>query len=224
MKKTIVTLLFILPTLLLAQGIIDKEVGAFNEIKVFDLIEVNLIQSDENKILIKGHNVEDIRWNNNNGTLKLRMKLDKKFQGEDTVIEVFHSDLDVIDANEGSRIVCNELVKKSRIELKAQEGAKIRIGMDVDHAEIRAVSGGIVEASGLAMNQNVVLNTGGIFQGQDLRTSNTNIKISAGGEAEVYASDMVDIDLKAGGDVTVHGNPKEVYKKTFVGGNIHIVD
>src|SRR5690606_11489869 len=200
MKKTIVSILLLLPLVISAQGIIDKEVGEFNEIKVFDLIEVNLIRSDQNKILIKGHNVEDIRWSNTNGTLKLRMKLDKKFQGEDTVIEVFHTDLTVIDANEGSKVECNELVEQPRIELRAQEGARIHIGMDVDHAQIRAVSGGIVEASGMAKSQDVVLNTGGIFQGEDLYISHTNIKISAGGEAEVHASDTVDIDLKAGGE------------------------
>src|SRR5690606_21888051 len=152
------------------------------------------------------------------------MKLDRKFHGEDTVIEVFYTDIDVIDANEGSRISCNELIKKSKIELRAQEGAKIHIGMDVDFAQIRAVTGGIVEASGLAKSQAVVLNTGGIFEGRDLRTSHTDIRISAGGEAEVFASDVVDIDLKAGGDVTVYGNPKDVHKKTFVGGNVRIVD
>src|SRR5690554_4748243 len=113
MKKTIISILLLLPLLLSAQGILEREVGTFNEIKVYDLIVVNLIQSDRNKILIKGRNVDDIRWNNNNGTLRLRMKLDKKFQGEDTVIEVHHTDINVIDANEGSRIECNELVKKN---------------------------------------------------------------------------------------------------------------
>src|SRR5690606_37501609 len=119
MKKTLLSVLLLLPLLLSAQGILEREVGTFNEIKVYDLIVVNLIQSDRNKILIKGRNVDDIRWNNNNGTLRLRMKLDKKFQGEDTVIEVHHTDINVIDANEGSRIECNELVKKNKIELRA---------------------------------------------------------------------------------------------------------
>ncbi len=224
MKKSFFFGILLLPLTLLSQGILDREVGEFHQIKVFDLIEVNLIKSDRNKILIKGHNVDDIRWTNTNGTLKLRMKLDRKFQGEDTVIEVFYSQLDLIDANEGSRIDCNELVQQPKIELRAQEGAKIHIGMEVDHVDIRAVTGGIVEASGLAKSQRVVLNTGGIFEGRELRTSSTDIKISAGGEARVFASEVVDIDLKAGGDVTVYGNPDQVHKKTFVGGSIHIVE
>lgn len=222
MKKLYTLGMLLLPLVMFSQRIIDTEVGEFNKIKVFDLIEVNLIQSDENKIMIKGWNVDDIKWTNKNGTLKLRMQLDKKFQGEDTMIEVYYTDLDVIDGNEGAQITCNEMVQKSKIELRAQEGATIRIGMDVDYADIRAVTGGIVKASGLAKNQTVVINTGGIFEGRELRTSTTDVKISAGGEADVFASELVDVNVRAGGDVHVYGNPQTVNKRTFVGGRVFI--
>ncbi len=221
MKKLYLFCLLSLSISAFSQRTIDTEVGEFDAIKVFDLIEVNLIQSDENRIKIKGWNVDDIKWTNKSGVLKLRMQLDKKFQGEDTVIEVFYTNLDVIDGNEGAQITCNEMVQKSRIELKAQEGARIRIGMDVDFAEIRAVSGGIVEASGLAKSQSIVLNTGGIFDGRDLKTSSTEVKISAGGEADVFASDEIDINVRAGGDVTVYGQPPKVNKRTFAGGRVY---
>lgn len=173
---------------------------------------------------IKGENIEDIKWVNKDGVLKLRMQFDKKFQGEDTYIEVYYKDINVIDGNEGARITCNELVKKNKIELRAQEGAHIIIGMDVDYADMKAVTGGIIEASGLAKNQSIVLNTGGIFEGMDLRTATTDVKISAGGEAEVFASDRVDINVKAGGDVTVYGQPKQVNKTTFAGGRVRVVE
>ncbi len=223
--KSITTFCFVLFTLaMVGQRTVDREVGDFDKIKVFDLIEVNLIQSDENRIIVKGRNTDDIKWTNKDGVLKLRMQLDKKFTGEDTFIEVYYKDIDVIDANEGAQITCNEMVNKAKIELRAQEGARITIGMDVAVAEIRAVTGGIVEASGLAENQTVVLNTGGIFEGRDLKTIVSDVKISAGGEAEVFASDKVDVNVKAGGDVVVYGQPKEVNKKTFVGGRVKIVE
>ena len=81
------------------------------------------------------------------------MQLDKKFQGEDTFIEVYYKYLNVIDGNEGAKIVSNELLKQDYIELKAQEGAKIKVGLNVINLEVRAVTGGVVEASGLANNQ-----------------------------------------------------------------------
>lgn len=223
--KKILTLCFIFVAFnAFAQTILDKEVGDFHEIKVYDLIEVNLIKSDNNRITIKGHNVYDIKFVNKNGVLKLRMELDKKFQGEDTFVEVYYTDLRTIDGNEGSRIVCNELVEKEKIEIRAQEGAQIKIGMDVENVEMKAVTGGIIEASGLAKNQIIVLNTGGVFEGKELLTEVTSIKISAGGEAELHATKKLDIDVKAGGDVIVYGNPKDVNKTTLAGGRIVFKD
>ncbi len=207
-----------------AQRTIDREVGEFHEIKVFDLIEVNLIQSDENRILIKGDNVYDIKFTNADGVLKLRMELEKKFTGEDTFIEVYYTDLDVIDANEGARIVSNSTIAQERIELRAQEGAEIRVGLEVEDADIRAVTGGIVKASGMANNQVIRINTGGIFEGRELHTEYSNIRISAGGEAELYAAQAVDIEIRAGGDVYVYGNPEEVRKDQIFGGRIYIRD
>jgi len=40
----------------------------------------------------------------------------------------------------------------------------------------------------------------------------------------VFASEVVDINVKAGGDVYVYGSPKQVNKKTFVGGRVYIKD
>lgn len=221
--KTLITSCFVLLSLsLFPQRIVDKQVGNFNEVKVFDLIEVNLIRSDENKVLVKGRNVDDIQVVNNNGTLKIRMQLDKIFTGEDTFVEVYYTRLDVIDGNEGAKISSNEQIQQNAIELRAQEGAKLKVGLDVAYMDIRAVTGGIVEASGLAKSMDIVLNTGGIFEGKALKTENAKIKISAGGESEIHATERVDINIKAGGDVSVYGNPKEVNKNTFAGGRVHI--
>ena len=152
------------------------------------------------------------------------MEFEKKFQGEDTFIEVHYTDLRVIDANEGARIVCNELIEQDKIELRAQEGASIEIGMQVDYADIRAVTGGMIAASGLATNQVIRINTGGIFEGRDLKTDYSDIRIMAGGEAELYASETVDIEIRAGGDVYVYGNPRRVNKDRMFGGRIYIQD
>jgi hypothetical protein len=223
MKYSIVIFLF-LSANVFSQRIVDKDMGSFNEIKVFDLIAVNLIKSDENKVLIKGDNVDDINLINKNGVLKIRMELDKSFHGENTFVEVHYSHLDVIDGNEGAKISSNETIVQNAIELKAQEGAQIKVGLDISYLTVRSVTGGIVQASGISKNQSVVLNTGGIYEGKELRTEIASIKISAGGEAEIFATESADLKVKAGGDIDVYGNPKNVTKNTFVGGDINIRD
>ncbi len=223
--KYIITLCLTLFTFsLFAQRTITKDVGDFNELKVFDLIEVTLIQSDENKVVIKGENTDDVKIINQNGKLKLRMELETRFQGEDTYIEVYFTNIDIIDANEGAYIVGNEMIEQNSIELRAQEGGRIKVGLAVENTKVKAVTGGIVEVSGAGTNQEIKLNTGGIFEGREFETSLTEIGITAAGEAEINASDKVKVRITAGGDVDIYGNPREIDKKRVAGGRIRIID
>jgi len=224
MKKIISILVVLISLSTFAQRELVKEVGDISVVKVFDLIEINLIKSSENKVVIKGENVDDVKVINDQGKLKIRMLFEKRFNGNETFVEVHYKSLDIIDANEGSLIVSNELIKQNMIELRAQEGGKILVGLDVNFAKMRAVTGGIIEASGLSKSQEIVLNTGGIFEGRELNTQNTKIKITAAGEAEINASNRVDASVTAGGEVHIYGEPSTVNKKTFAGGSIKIMN
>lgn len=218
--KLLATITAMLISNLLFTQTIATDPGEFHEIKVFDLMEVNLIQSNENKVVIKGDYTDQVRVINDNGVLKLRMELNTRFRGEDTYIEVYFNDLRTIDANEGAYIVANEMIEQRQIELKSQEGGRIKVGLNVENTTVKAVTGGIVEASGLSKMQTIKLGTGGIFEGRDLKTKETKIGITAAGNADVNASDVVDVSVTAGGDVYIYGNPSVVNKKTVAGGRI----
>lgn len=224
MKKYVFGLLLIASFSVIAQSRIQKDVGDFNKLKVFDLIEVNLIQSDVNRVVIKGENGDHVKIVNDDGVLKLRMELEQRFNGDETFIELYFTNIDVIDANEGALIVSNETIEQNTIELRAQEGGKIKVGLTANHTKIRAVTGGIVVASGMSKSQEITLNTGGIFEGRKLQTQDTEIGVTAAGEAEVYATEKVKVRVTAGGDVNIYGNPHKVDKKSFAGGRIQVMN
>ena len=220
MKNTLLILSFFLVTLLNAQNPLDKKVGDFSEVKVYDRIEVNLIKSDDNKVVITGEDVEDVEIINKDGKLKIRMDIDKVFNGEKTFVEVHYTILEIIDGNEGAFITSNELIEQDDISIKVQEGARVKVGLDVDKVEIRAVTGGVVETRGRANRQEITINTGGVYEGKSFETKNTTVSIKAAGEAEVNASDFVDANVRAGGDVFIYGNPNTVKENTLFGGRI----
>ncbi|WP_292948192.1 head GIN domain-containing protein [Olleya sp. UBA1516] len=222
MKNLLVTVFFLATTLIFAQNPKNKNVGDFNEVKVFDLIKVSLVKSDENKVMITGEDVDDVEIIIKNNTLKVRMKFDRSFDGTKTFVAVHYTDLKVIDANEGAIVVGNELITQDSIELRAQEGASIIVGLDVNTVNVRAVSGGIVETRGKAKTQDITLNTGGIYEGRDFETKNTTVKVRAAGEAEVKASDSVDARITAGGTIDIYGDPQIVTKKHTFGGSISV--
>lgn len=207
-----------------AQNPLDKSVGKFSEVKVYDLIEVNLVKSKENKVVITGDDVEDVEIVNKNGILKVRMKLDKIFNGTRTVVAVHYTTLNIIDGNEGAFITANELIEQDFILLKAQEGAFIKIGLDVNKVEIKAVSGGVIETSGKANHQEINLNTGGIYKGRDFPTMVTDVTIQAAGEADVNALDIVNAKVRAGGNIRIYGHPKTVNESTALGGRIKRIE
>lgn len=220
MKTILAIVLLTLTTVLTAQNPIEKGVGDFSEVKVFDLIEVNLIKSDVDKVEITGDDIEDVEVINKDGKLKIRMKFDKTFNGERTFVAVHYTKLKVIDGNEGAFISSNELIKQDHIELRAQEGARLIIGLDVDKVDIRAVTGGIIETRGKAISQDITLNTGGIYEGKSFETKNTSVNIKAAGEADVHASNVVNAKVVAGGDVFIYGNPESVNESTTFGGRV----
>jgi len=224
MKKILYIAIFLISIGAIAQKEIVKEIGGFHTLKVFDLIEVNLIKSNTNQVVIKGQDVGDVKVLNENGKLKIRMVLDNRFNGEQTFVEVHYTDINVIDANEGSIIVSNELIKQNTIELKAQEGARIRVGLDVNHSKIKSTSGAVITASGTSKSQEINLTAGGVFEGRELNTLDATIKITAAGEAEVNVSNQVDVSVIAGGDVYIYGDPETVNKKTFAGGRVKVMN
>ena len=221
MKKLIIALLLVATTATYAQE--TKAVGDFTEVKVFDRMRVNLIKSSDNKVILKGKDIEDIELINKNGVLKIRMDINKIFDGNETFVEVHYNNLRVIDANEGAEIVVNELIEQPRIEIRVQEGAQVKVGLEVENAEMRAVTGGIINASGTAKNQNVEVNTGGIYEGKSLETTDTTLRIQAGGEVDIFARRTAEVKIRAGGDVHVYGNPTELIKDKFIGGRVTVM-
>lgn len=200
---------------------VTKKLGEFNAINVFDRISVELIPSSENKIEIKGDRAGEVEIVNNNGTLKIRMSLKKLLDGESVSAKLYYTNLESIDASEGSYIISDAVIKQASIKVNTKEGSEIRLNIDVEKAEMRAVTGGILQIKGSATNQDASVGTGGILRANGLETSQTTVKITTGGEADVRATELVDAKVRAGGTITIFGNPKQINKKVTLGGNIN---
>ncbi|MBU3820608.1 DUF2807 domain-containing protein [Flavobacteriaceae bacterium XHP0103] len=224
MKNLLVLFTVFAASVIYAQKPIEKNIGDFKELKVYDLIEVELIKSDENKVVITGDNADYVLVNNKNGTLKIKMELSKIFDGNNTKVKLYYTTVDIIDANEGVKIHSKDEIKQFEIDLKAQEGGSINVVVDVNYANIKAVTGGIITASGTAKKESVKLLTGGVFNGEKLKSEDSEVSINAAGEAYINASKVADIKIRAGGDVFIYGNPETVNESKVLGGRIKRMD
>lgn len=218
MKKVLLVAIAIVSQATFAQ--VSKTLGDFNALKVYDKLTVKLIASTENKVIITGNREKEVEVVNNNGELKLRMPFPKLLSGDDISIKLYYKNIDDITANEGSSISSEAIFKETIFNLNAKEGSKINIKVDAQKVNVKAVTGGIIELNGEAVNQDVVIMSGGVLKAKNLHTSQTTVSLSAGGNAEINASTLVDAKVKAGGTVSIYGKPKQINQQTILGGKI----
>lgn len=197
-----------------------KDVGTFSSLKVYDKIPVVLVPSSSNKVEIDGKKSSDVEVVNKNGELKVRMTTTNLLQGDDVKVKVFYDRLNDIQASQGAMISGEGVLNGNKVALTANEGSTINIGLKAKTVEVKTNTGGQITLSGHSNNQTAIINTGSKYYAKKLETSTTSVTVNAGGEAEVYATELVDAKTRAGGNITVYGNPADKKTKKFAGGNI----
>ena len=217
-------ILFIVCTQLFSQTPTTQTLGEFSELKVYDLINVELIKASENKIIISGANSNNINIIQKNSTLKIRMKLKYKFNGAETQVKIYYTGIDVIDANEGSFVFSKDNIKQYEIVLKAQEGSQISVKTETKQLIVKSVTGSAITTTGTSENQEITIRTGGVYKGGSNTAENTDLSIKVGGEAAVRTLNVLDIKIFAGGDVFIYGTPKQLKQKKIFGGRIIFKD
>ena len=207
------------------EGKITMQLDAFDEIKVFDGLSVELIRSDANLIEITGANTKKVAVVNNKGRLKIRMEIDKIFSGYRTFVKVYYTqNLKIIDVNEDALLFSEDIIEQPIIDFRAQEGGELRFNVQSEQLLAKAVTGGDIVLSGFTDNQDIIINTGGSFVGEKFKSKFTTISVNAGGSATIYATKYVKADVKAGGTVQVFGDPEKMDEKTVFGGKIERMD
>lgn len=220
MKNLILIIAFTFVLVGNAQESIEKSIDEFSTVKVYDLIELKMIKSNENKVVISGKNRKDVEVVMKNNILKIRMNLEESFDGNDTVVVLYFTSVDDIDANEGAKVFVKEPLEQYEVDIRTQEGAEITAMLKTTYANFRAVTGGIINVTGSSKNQDISIYTGGEFNGKEFITEKTEVSVNAAGEAYIHATESVDVRIKAGGDVFIYGKPKQIEESTVLGGRI----
>ncbi|MBE0423317.1 MAG: DUF2807 domain-containing protein [Lutibacter sp.] len=220
MKK--LTLLLILScSILFAQEPITTKLGDFKTLKVFNGLTVELQKSNNSKIEISGSQAENVSVKNANGTLKITLKFPKNFSAENIKIVLYYdSDIAVLDANEGAKIFSDETIKQQHLEVKTQEGAKIKLDIDTKYLTVKSVSGGIISLTGVTESQTIVATTGGIYNAYDLHSKQATVTAASGANVELNALELLDAKVRFGGSIFYKGKPEVLKTKITVGGTI----
>ncbi len=220
MQKVVLVVVFFLSQLGFSQNSVTKKLGDFTKVTSFDQIDVLLVPSNENKIILSGEGASEVELVTKNDELKIRMPLTKLLKGEAISATVYYKNIDAVEANEGSRIASEATFNSINFDIIAKEGSEIKLKLDVERVSIKASDGSKIDVEGNATNQEVLVNTGGIYDAKQLRSKLISITVNAGGEAAIFATDFVDAKVRAGGNIEIFGKPKQINQKVIAGGTI----
>ena len=237
MKAPFTFFLLFTITLVSAQGIVQDSipvqetkrsertktitVGPFTGIKLFSGIQVKLIPSIENKLVLSGENFETVVTTLKNDVLRIKHSLGQIFNPKNTYIEVYFSTpLDLIHAYQGSIVESQAVLKATKIELKAREWSAIDLHIKSEKISSSVYSGSTLSLRGVAVNHELKILGGGICESETLLTEQTTVKVTAGGVAYIHASDLLEATVNVGGTVRIHGRPIKLIKRKRIGGTI----
>ncbi|MGB7842691.1 MAG: head GIN domain-containing protein [Salinimicrobium sp.] len=199
---------------------INASLEPFKEVKTFRGIEVIVFPSEENRITITGHSKEKVKYEVVEGRLEIKLPIDNIWSDDNTLIKVYGDAIEIIDANEGSRVQVENKIEGNKITFRAQEGASIESAVEAEKVVVKVISGGKITLEGRAREQQVETNTGGIYYGKDLKTKHTDVSAGTAGRAEVFATKYCKASARIGGIVHIFGSPDKVDHKTSLGGKI----
>lgn len=202
---------------------VTKNLSSFSEIKVYDKITAELIPSDYNKIEIYGSKSDEVEVLQKKDELKVRMPFTRTLKGGDITVKIYYQrTLEEIEAFEGSFITSTQVVKSRDLEITAKEGAEIKLEIEAEDLEIKAVTGANIYLNGtVAGTMEADIKAGGTLNAKNLKTKKAKVSISAGGSADIHATDYVKANTKAGGTINIYGKPARIDQQTFAGGTIN---
>ena len=210
-------------TLLVAQNNAVIPLENFTELQVYDRISVTLVKGEENKIEIPLEHKKDLSITENDARLRLKMCSGESVLNSTLSLKLYYTEaLSIIDAKKNSRIISTGLVIGTDLAIEAQDASTITLNIAYNNVSAKSTSGSEIKLSGTSTNQEVMIKTGGKLFNKGLKTKNSTVIVLSGGSAEVYTSEAVIAKVKAGGSITVYGNPKSVDKDDTFGGKIAI--
>jgi len=191
----------------------SRNIGAFNTITTTKGINVTLIEGDKEKIEIEIENaaVTDVITEIKGRDLKVKLK-NKIYKDVAVQVYVSYKTINQINAESGSFITSDDVVKADLLTVKAGSGASIVLDVDVRTLKASSVSSKI-ELVGEVDFQEVSVVTGGKYIADKLISREAIIKTGTGGVAWVNTTEDLDMKTTTGGKIIYNGNPAKIKSK-----------
>ena len=219
MKRFILTLL-IIPSLLVSQEEINRNLGEFTKLSIYDGINVELIKSDENKVEASGENTRFVVVKNKNGNLKIRLNVQKRFSGDRTMVKLYYKNLYSFIAHEGSNLFSKDTIKQADLKIKGHTGSRIDIPVELNSISVTSTAGAKITLRGSSTYLEASSATGSEINARNMVIMDGEVSALSGSMVDVRAETSLEAIARIGGVINIHSKTERITEKVSLGGSV----
>ena len=219
MKRFILTLL-IIPSLLVSQEEINRNLGEFTKLSIYDGINVELIKSDENKVEASGENTRFVVVKNKNGNLKIRLNVQKRFSGDRTMVKLYYKNIYSFIAHEGSNIFSKDTIKQADLKIKGHTGSRIDVPVKLNSISVTSTAGAKITLRGTSTYLEASSATGSEINARNMVVEDGEVSALSGSMVDVRVETNLEAIARIGGVINVHSKTERITEKVSLGGSV----
>ncbi len=209
-----------IPSLLVSQEEINRNLGEFTKLSIYDGINVELIKSEENKVEASGENTRFVVVKNKNGNLKIRLNVQKRFSGDRTMVKLYYKNIYSFIAHEGSNIFSKDTIKQADLKIKGHTGSRIDIPVELNSISVTSTAGAKITLRGSSTYLEASSATGSEINARNMVIEDGEVSALSGSMVDVRAEISLEAVARIGGVINVHSKTERITEKVSLGGSV----
>jgi len=220
LKNFVLVFLLTIPLFISAQD--TRQLDHFDEIIVSGTVNLTLTEGDEEKMEITSSNgnYSNVKVHVNEGILKINLLKNLIRDHDDIKIKVTYKKIRRIKAYAGAIVDAKNEIKVDRLVLKLNSGAIMDLEINTGDLDAVVSEGSELTIEGNTESMEVRASSGGILDAFSLESNHTFVTSNTGGKAEVVARKSIQATANTGGIVEYKGKPEQSKIKDFLTGQV----
>jgi hypothetical protein len=207
-----------------AQKTETRTISSFDKLDVFGNVIVELTKGTQEKLEVESQEIElnKITTKMDGRTLKISMSKDIYAAGKTVRILITYVQIYEIYSRGGADVKAEAPLTADRLVFEASTGGNIYVDVDTKTLQASVGQGSLIVSAGKTVNQEIEVNSGGVFSAFDLDCQETLVKANSKGRAKINTTKSLTATASTGGWVGFKGNPPIRDTKTNFGGTVEV--
>jgi hypothetical protein len=203
----------------------DRHLTGFNAVSVAGSYDVYITQGSTESVKVDAPSdiIDRIVTEVQGGVLKIYTKDGTNWNwsgNKKMIIYVAIKNVNAVSLAGSGDVNFKDGLKAPSLKIKLTGSGDISGKVDVKNLESSIGGSGDITLSGRAENSSVSVVGSGDFTGQNLATTNTQVKVAGSGDAKVNAAEKIDASVVGSGDVHYTGAAKNISSSKAGSGSV----